>query len=610
MSRYIETQTRKLIGSLAGVGALVEDIKGVVKILPLEKWKFFKENKHLDTDNHLNDTRLIYRLKHDKGFPNIKALVQVPSNSPKSFSKSQNLLPEHPDRIVSGRYFPEWMFCPKCKRFNPISKWLRRWKGAVEQYDAPNIKFAMDNFIPPKCGFCFEELRKNKKKNPSPELIQVRFVMTSANGEIQDIPWDKWIDIKKKGIYQGGEVIDLSDYSQCCENPDLYYIQGDREDFTGIRVECKSCKEKQNLKGMFGLKVSLRDSSSHSLKAVVRSSNSVYYPILVHSLFLPVETQISEKDQQKIIALGNKGKSADDIADFYEQYSVEDIKTFLNQSFDDGSHKETDYRRSEYKFFLAHKTFRKDSFIFQHENLGNLVKFGISNLTKVSRLKMTTIQTGYTRQEPLDADLFLSDDYGNIRPQYTSTKGKNAEYLAGIENFGEGIFIDFENDFINKKIQFRATELQDIFSKSKNSPLFKNKFDNWEHMGRFMYVHTFSHLIMKELEFSCGYPTVSLSERLFVDNGEMQGLLIYTVGGLEGGYGGLSSQAEANRFERLIDSAFERAEDCSSDPICYHSEGQGIGEMNMAACYSCALVAENACEAFNSFLDRKIILQK
>ena len=57
---------------------------------------------------------------------------------------------------------------------------------------------------------------------------------------------------------------------------------------------------------------------------------------------------------------------------------------------------------------------------------------------------------------------------------------------------------------------------------------------------------------MKELEFSCGYPTVSLSERLFVDDGKMQGALIYTVGGMEGGYGGLVSQAEPEKFKTLL----------------------------------------------------------
>ena len=143
--------------------------------------------------------------------------------------------------------------------------------------------------------------------------------------------------------------------------------------------------------------------------------------------------------------------------------------------------------------------------------------------------------------------------------------------------------------------------------RSRNSPLFKNHFKNEEHLAKFVWVHTLSHILMKELEFSCGYSVASLSERLFVDEGDMQGVLIYTVGGMEGSYGGLASQAGTAKFKQLLENALERAKDCASDPVCYHSEGQGVGELNLAACYSCALVAENACEVFNSFLDRKAL---
>jgi hypothetical protein len=115
---------------------------------------------------------------------------------------------------------------------------------------------------------------------------------------------------------------------------------------------------------------------------------------------------------------------------------------------------------------------------------------------------------------------------------------------------------------------------------------------------------------MKELEFLCGYATTSLNERLFIDNENMQGILIYTVAGAEGSYGGLVSQANNKDFFRILKSAFNRANDCSSDPICFHSDGQGVGGLNLAACYSCTLLPENACEEFNSFLDRAVLIHE
>ena len=100
-----------------------------------------------------------------------------------------------------------------------------------------------------------------------------------------------------------------------------------------------------------------------------------------------------------------------------------------------------------------------------------------------------------------------------------------------------------------------------------------------------------------------------MQERLYLDDYRMQGVLIYTIAGSEGSYGGLISQATEERFEKLFYSALERAKDCASDPVCYDSpDGQGIGGLNLAACYSCALLPETSCEEFNSLLDRGMLI--
>ena len=126
-------------------------------------------------------------------------------------------------------------------------------------------------------------------------------------------------------------------------------------------------------------------------------------------------------------------------------------------------------------------------------------------------------------------------------------------------------------------------------------------------MAKFIVVHTFSHILIKELEFLCGYAATSLNERLFVDDENMQGVLIYTVVGSEGSYGGLTSQANPESIKKILHSAIFRSKDCAPDPVCYHSDGQGIGGLNLAACYSCTLLPETSCEEFNSFLDRALL---
>jgi hypothetical protein len=607
MSKYIQTQTRKMVGSFAGVGALIEDTQGVIKIAPIDKWTFFKQDKHLDSQYHIHDNRLLYRLKNDKGFPKIKFLIQMPGNTVKGFSNSQYAKPSDYDNVAVGNYFPKWMFCSKCDRFNKISEWWKKWRQVINQYDQSNAKNKADYFTPPKCGYCYEQAKKSKDKNTLHNLTQVRFIMTSSDGKIRDIPWDNWITFKRKNE----ALADINDWTSCCEKQDLRYKQGDFEDLTGIYIKCTSCNKQRNLAGIFGLKFSSDQGGDHKYKSVIRSSNSVYYPILVHSIYLPSESEINDEKQLKIDEWLEDGNDVDFMyIALRKKYTKDENQSYVDGINADSEQKEIDYRRKEYQFISNNEQYNKNDFMFSHQSIDSLEKYGIANLVKVARLKMTTVQTGYTRQEPLDVDLFLSGDIDKIKPQYTSTNAKNTEYLLGVENFGEGIFISFDAAYIDNYIDKQTSSLQKIFDKSKDSALFKTKFADVEHLGRFVYVHTLSHLLMKELEFSCGYPTVSLSERLFVDDEDMQGILIYTVGGMDGSYGGLASQADSNKFKDLLDKALERAKDCASDPICFHSEGQGVGEMNLAACYSCALVAENACESFNSFLDRRIVLSK
>ena len=145
---------------------------------------------------------------------------------------------------------------------------------------------------------------------------------------------------------------------------------------------------------------------------------------------------------------------------------------------------------------------------------------------------------------------------------------------------------------------------------SQSQIVSNNKFQSEKHLAKFILVHTLSHILIKELEFLCGYAATSINERLFVDDENMQGVLIYTVAGSEGSYGGLTSQANPQTIKKILNSAILRSKDCASDPICYNADGQGIGGLNLAACYSCSLLPETSCEEFNSFLDRAILIDK
>ena len=608
----IETQTRKIISAYGGVGSIIESTEGALMIQPFDKWKLDKwkeEEKH-----RIDDKRLIQRLRYVKAFEKLEYLFQVPYSDKKY--------------TVTAKYFPEWFFCSHCQRFKPIKDWFDAWKLVLQKYKETNIR---ETFVPPKCAYCFDESKQKKQRKTYYELEQVRFIMTSSHGGIRDIPWEYWTTAIKSNKQDLDIEIEDDDksskieitYKTCCDKQDLRYKQDSKyEDLRGIQIICYHCKKANNLAGLFGLRLSDNKNELEEksyFKPVIRSSNSVYYPILVSSLYLPVN-EISQADKNSIDEWFLEGEDSQFIyRALRRKYSIKEIESYINHQANTVQNDyiaEIDYRKKEYGFFLENLSYQEKHLRFQHQDLTDVYKnWGIDTVVKVSRLKMTTVQTGYTRQEPLDIDTFLNDSYQDykIKPRYTSNLGNKTVCLPAIENLGEGIFISFNADkikqWINQDIQQRMEAVLKRSQYQENA-FFKNKLKDVFHAAKFILIHTFSHLLIKELEFLCGYSAISLNERLYIDDNGMQGVLIYTVAGAEGSYGGLISQAEPNKLAWIIESALQRAKECSSDPVCYYAKEQGIGGLNLAACYSCTLLPETSCEELNCFLDRRLLIDE
>jgi hypothetical protein len=72
--------------------------------------------------------------------------------------------------------------------------------------------------------------------------------------------------------------------------------------------------------------------------------------------------------------------------------------------------------------------------------------------------------------------------------------------------------------------------------------------------------------------------------------------------------GGVIAQTSNGNLNILIKSALKRATICNSDPLCWNSSGQGLFDLNLAACFSCGLVSETSCELRNIYLDRIVLI--
>ena len=288
------------------------------------------------------------------------------------------------------------------------------------------------------------------------------------------------------------------------------------------------------------------------------------------------------------------------------------------------SDKHEEYRWQEYRCFSNHSTLPdieiNKGLRFNDIQLPNELINLFKKIQQVEELKVTNVQLDFTRVKPkerivVNGEVKESSSGQNI----FSIDSKELFTLPANESLGEGLFFEFSNEHIDKWLSENVVVLANRFEKylkevpNLNSQGLSSKMKIFNNKYKHFLIHSFSHMMMRELEFSCGYPTASLKERLYISSSpekEMSGLLIYTAEGSEGSMGGLVSQGEPEKVLEIIKKGLERSVNCSSDPLCWESDGQGIFDLNLSACFSCSLVAETACEEINLGLDRRVLVDE
>lgn len=288
------------------------------------------------------------------------------------------------------------------------------------------------------------------------------------------------------------------------------------------------------------------------------------------------------------------------------------------------SDKHEEYRWQEYRCFSIHSTLpnikENEGLRFKDINLPRELSDFFNKIQQVEELKVTNVQLDFTRVKPKERIVVNGEVQESSSGQNIfSIDSKELFTLPANETLGEGLFFEFPNEKIDSWISENINELENRFGKylneipDPNSQGLSSKMKIYNNKYKHFLIHSFSHLMMRELEFSCGYPTASLKERLYISTNpekNMSGVLIYTAEGSEGSMGGLVSQGEPEKILEIIKKGLERSNTCSSDPLCWESEGQGIFDLNLSACFSCSLVAETACEEMNLGLDRRVLVDE
>ena len=385
------------------------------------------------------------------------------------------------------------------------------------------------------------------------------------------------------------------------------------------------------------------ESKPKPMTVALTTGNNLYYSRIFSSIYMSrdlfkdditleiekLEIKIDTFKKRYEEARSNGEKDEEKFYDEKWQKAVEELKAIEEhiepKEIIIDSEKETKYRFQEFKALSqkSDKEINKEEKHLKVKNVTEHLNYENLDLTKyfkrvlrIDNMKITSAQLDFSRVVPADADAegFSSKNIFKSSPELVNV-------YPVVENFGEGILIAFNETEIDdfgssksgkiliSKINKNLENLKKHSNQFNIKAIEKAELMNWQ----LYLVHSFTHLIMRELEFRCGYPTASLQERIYVSNDpkyKMYGCMVYTSEGAEGSMGGLIAQTRPNNLNKLIKSALKRATICNSDPLCWESEGQGLFDLNFASCFSCSLVSETSCEHRNIYLDRRILVDE
>lgn len=542
-----------------GPGAIVDAIKDSVTVLDISFWR--------EKGKKIIDARLASYLSVD--------CFYTPSTS------SRGDIP-----VVS---FPKWHVCsnPKCGRLFNATENLN-----VEKY----LKFGVTC---PDCG---------RSAYPS------RFITICEDGHMDDFPWQWWVHFGSSGCNNGTLRIKSS---------------GQSSTLSDMRVEC-SCGAKRSMSGATQREAfeGCTCSGYHPFRPVAqrvkckknvipsqRGAANVYFPVIRSAISIPpwinplynlidehmkvIETFIELEGEEGLTKIYNKFFSAYSRSEFDEalEQRRKNIKEF------------SEIKLMEYNAIIHHNepayASNKKHFKTEEDPVPETLQKYFSRIIRITRLREVRVLLGFTRVDSPDPDANTDDQPNVVR----LTKCQDERWLPAAEVNGEGIFIEFNKNTI--KEWMLSSEMKGLSDKYAESYAKYCESKGWEvtvtRDAKYVLLHTFSHLMIKQMSMSSGYSSSAIRERIYF-NDNMAGILLYTGSSdKEGSLGGLVELGNSDQIIRLMSDAFQEALVCTNDPECMSNLPPNKNS-NGAACHSCCMISETACENGNRMLDRGLIV--
>jgi hypothetical protein len=494
-------------------------------------------------------------------------------------------------------------------------------------------------------------------------MLPFRFVAVCAKGHMEDIPMLEWVHrgapANNNCTYETLEISlnpgagDLAGIAINCTNCNQRRtLQGITQDnaLKDLDIHCSGKKP------WLGNDENGQIHSEHCQepsKVVLRSSASLHRPVVYSALYLPAEDadqeiahilylnipalihqmvienphgeEVRNYFRQEIINRGLAHNNLDAVIEHFSgliepqennqpanQDEQIDEQQENNQPANQDEQIDTRIKHPEYNYIQLPEVnsdeFKSQSFTnFEGFTNQDLLTKHFSCFTKIERVKETRAFVGFERLQTRGTPL------NELKAQLRINEVDN-NWLPAYEVYGEGFFLKFDDD--NFKEWEEKNNDKDPFNRILNNYNDQGDYFTNRQLGvGFLVLHTFAHLLINRLSYRAGYSAASIRERIFYsseENNRMNAVMIYTSSGdSDGSLGGLVKQASKENLSRIISEALLEAEWCSADPVCSdigEEQGQGIGNINGAACHNCSLLPETSCEEFNLLLDRTAVL--
>lgn len=597
-----------------GTGALLVAPDGASIIAAgLDHW-FERDGQHIGVDIEefrINEWRLERRLGVDH--------FRLPPDfrRPNRGTSETNTLLEIP-----FLRFPRWHFCWRCHRLQqlPLTAMGRRY-----------------------CLNC-------ESTGDRSELAQVPFVAMCGDGHVQDFPWREWVHRSANPpcnqplslIATGGATL-ANQVVKCeCGVPprSLAGITAGSPDGSTTFLSSNLEPGKDSIYNCEGSSPQHGTTEGHGctrpLRGSLRSASNLYFAVTASAIYLPREgvdipsellSILEQPDSIAFIKSLSQAAGSVPVATL-RAWKPQVLKPFSGDQLEKGVEVALERDRgdvqnddeTEQDFRLAEAALLRDTMLAEEltvrpialEEYGDLLGNYFGRLCLVERLRETRVLRGFNRVFP-DQEVSQRD---RMRQLWEEPGPLSDSWLPGHCVYGEGIYIELDEDVLvmwerRPDVEQRVERLQDLYDHARAGRQLQERSLN----PRFVLAHTLSHLLMNQLTFDCGYSTAALRERIYVSSdarSSIAGILIYTAAGdAEGTMGGLVRMGKPGNLENVVTKALADSEWCAADPVCMEigsTTGQGPDSCNLAACHSCALVPETACEEFNRFLDRGLLV--